>query len=157
MTDFFEWIVNWFGAFIAFGLMMLLMYIYEQIKYNNLKEKVMNIFYNWTKPRKNKVIHPTQEEELPQKRVVKEIRPFTQQEKDAVEKAVVVSASMRNSARFFITNGGSCFMPMDLSCPLQAGETINVEDISLIIWQKKGEADMITVTLKQYEHLINRE
>ena len=62
---------------------------------------------------------------------IKEERPFTQEEIDAVDKAIVVSAQYGNAVQFFMKNGGFTFIPLDSSSTLNAGDEVDIRKARL--------------------------
>lgn len=76
---------------------------------------------------------------------IKEERPFTQEEIDAVDKAIVVSAQYGYSVQFFMKNGGFTFIPLDSSSTLNAGDEVDIRKATLRIYEKDGEGDIYRV------------
>ena len=76
---------------------------------------------------------------------IKEERPFTQEEIDAVDKAIVVSAQYGNAVQFFMKNGGFTFIPLDSSSTLNAGDEVDIRKATLRTYEKDGEGDIYRV------------
>lgn len=73
---------------------------------------------------------------------IKEERPFTQEEIDAVDKAIVVAAQYGNSVQFFMKNGGFTFIPLDPVSTLNAGDEFDIKKATIRTYGKDGEGDI---------------
>lgn len=87
---------------------------------------------------------PTDKFEKP-KWTIKEERPFTHEEIDAVDKAIVVSTQYGNSVQFFMKNGGCTFIPLDSFSTLNAGDEFDFKKATIRIYGKDGEGDIYRV------------
>lgn len=122
--------------------------------------KSMHIFYTLRKlssnSKKDDEVHSDTNLNKPIRRIstdkskepkwtIKEERPFTQEEIDAIDKAIVVSAQYGNSVQFFMKNGGFTFIPLDSSSTLNAGDEVDIRKAILRTYEKDGEGDIYRV------------
>ena len=76
---------------------------------------------------------------------VKSERPFSQEEIDSVEKAVVVSSNYGNSVCFFMVGGGQTYIPLSQDSTKGVGEAVDLKAAKLLTLEKTGEADILRV------------
>jgi hypothetical protein len=124
------------------------------------KEKYQSLSTILNKPSDEK---PAKEEKATW--VLKDERPFTQEEIDAIDTAIVVSTvqpsrqvdrftrivqniqavNNERSVQFTMKSGGMTFIPLDNSSNLNAGELIDITKATLITLGKQGEGDIYRV------------
>jgi len=126
----------------------------EWIKSSNNKDKIdMHIFSALQRLKETGSMEPTQREnifdKLPKfvapKWEIKNERPFTQEEIDAIDTAIVVASNNGRSVQFTMKSGGMTFIPLDNSSNLNAGELIDITKATLITLGKQGEGDIYRV------------
>lgn len=76
---------------------------------------------------------------------VKNERPFTQEEINAVVQAVVVASQYGNSVQFTMRDSGLTFLPLDQNSALGTGELVDLTKATIITLSKSGEADIYRV------------
>lgn len=69
-------------------------------------------------------------------------RPFDDQEKSLIAKAVVVTSEYGLSCCFFMKSGDLYFQPMAKDCPATAGQELDVDKIQILTLSKTGEKDI---------------
>jgi len=104
------------------------------------KEKYQSLSTILNKPTDEK---PAKEEKATW--VLKDERPFTQEEIDAIDTAIVVASKNGRSVQFTMKSGGMTFIPLDNSSNLNAGELIDITKATLITLGKQGEGDIYRV------------
>jgi hypothetical protein len=126
----------------------------EWIKSSNNKDKIdMHIFSALQRLKETGSMEPTQREnifdKLPKfvapKWEIKNERPFTQEEIDAIDTAIVVASNNGRSVQFTMKSGGMTFIPLDNSSNLNACELIDITKATLITLGKQGEGDIYRV------------
>jgi len=145
---------------------------YGKIWINNSNDKIdMHIFSALQRLKETgSMTEPTQTknifERLPKiaapKWEIKDERPFTQEEIDAIDTAIVVGTiqpsrqvnkftrivqaiNNKRSVQFTLKGGGMTFIPLDDSSNLNAGEFIDIKKAKLITLGKHGEGDIYRV------------
>lgn len=78
---------------------------------------------------------------------VKEERPFSAEEINAVEKAIVVASEYGNSVCFMMVGGGMTFIPLDQNSNLGVGEVVDLPKAKLLTLSKDGEKDIYRVNI----------
>ena len=78
---------------------------------------------------------------------VKEERPFSEEEINAIEKATVVASQYGNSVCFMMIGGGMTFIPLDLNSNLGVGEVVDLQKAKLLTLSKDGEKDIYRVSI----------
>lgn len=76
---------------------------------------------------------------------IKNSRKFTQEEKNAVDAAVVTNSNYGLSVCFTMVGGGKTFIPLSRDSELTAGDNFPMENASLITLEKEGEDDILRV------------
>lgn len=76
---------------------------------------------------------------------IKESRPFSTQEIDAVKSAVIVASDFGNSVCFFMKAGGQTFIPLSITAKKGVGESVDLRNAKILTLTKSGEADIIRV------------
>ena len=120
---------------------MHIFYTLRKLSSNSKKDDEVYSDTNLNKPIRRM---PTDKSKEP-KWTIKEERPFTQEEIDAIDKAIVVSAQYGNSVQFFMKNGGFTFIPLDSSSTLNAGDEVDIRKATLRTYEKDGEGDIYRV------------
>ena len=75
------------------------------------------------------------------------VRPFTEEEIAAVERAEVVASQYGNSVCFFMNEGGQCYIPLDRESTLGVGESVDLHAAKLKTLSKQGEDDIMRVSI----------
>lgn len=78
---------------------------------------------------------------------VKEERPFTSEEINAVKEATVVPSQYGNSVCFMMVGGGMTFIPLDQNSTCGVGEVIDLQKAKLLTLSKDGEKDIYRVSI----------
>lgn len=78
---------------------------------------------------------------------VKEERPFTAEEINAINEATVVASQYGNSVCFMMVGGGMTFIPLDLNSNCGVGEVIDLHKAKLLTLSKEGEKDIYRVSI----------
>lgn len=83
----------------------------------------------------------------PDKWNVKEERPFSEEEINAIKEATVVSSQYGNSVSFMMVGGGITFIPLDQNSNLGVGEVVDLHKAKLLTLSKDGEKDIYRVSI----------
>lgn len=76
---------------------------------------------------------------------VKEERPFTAEEINAVQKAVVVANQYGKSICFYMKAGGQSYIPLTHNSEIGVGESVNVINLRLLTLTREGDNDIMRV------------
>ena len=74
-------------------------------------------------------------------------RNFSAEEINAVDSNVVVSSNYGLSVCFFMKSGGQTFIPLSTDATVGLGESVELQNASLITLSKQGESDIIRVSI----------
>lgn len=77
----------------------------------------------------------------------KDVRPFTQEEIDAVAKAIVVESNYGYSVCFMLKSGGQSYIPLEDDAPVAEGDTIDLSKAKVVTLEKAGEQDINRVRI----------
>lgn len=77
-------------------------------------------------------------------RVIEE-RPFTTEEIDAVQNAVVVANQYGKSVCFYMKAGGQSYIPLTHDSEIGVGESVNVINLQLLTLAREGDQDIMRV------------
>lgn len=69
-------------------------------------------------------------------------RPFTEEEKAKINKAIVVTSEYGLSCCFFMKSGELYFQPMSRDCQATAGEELDLDKIQIVTLSKTGAEDI---------------
>ena len=72
-------------------------------------------------------------------------RAFSAEEVDAVSNAVVVNSNYGLSVCFMMKSGGQTFIPLSNTSSKGVGETVDLNEATLVTLEKQGEADIVRV------------
>lgn len=78
---------------------------------------------------------------------VKDERPFSQAEKDAVINAETVASNYGISVQFTMKGGGLTFIPLSEESSLGVGEVVDLEKAALLTLEKSGANDIYRVKI----------
>lgn len=78
---------------------------------------------------------------------VKEERPFSEEEINAIKEAHVVPSQYGNSVCFMMIGGGVTFIPLDQNSNCGVGEVIDLHKAKLLTLSKDGEKDIYRVSI----------
>ena len=78
---------------------------------------------------------------------VKEIHQFTQEEKDAISQATVVPSQFGTSVCFVFVSGGKSYIPLEETSTLGIGESVDLDNVRIIILGKQDRADILRVRI----------
>ena len=76
---------------------------------------------------------------------VKEERPFTDEEINAVQNAVVVANQYGNSVCFYMKVGGQSYIPLTHDSEIGVGESVDVRNLQLLTLAREGDCDIMRV------------
>ena len=77
---------------------------------------------------------------------IKNERPFTQEEIDAVKNAVVIQSQYGKSVQFIMQEKEVAVdIPLDSSSALNIGDTIDMSSAIVLTLEKTGESDIIRI------------
>lgn len=79
--------------------------------------------------------------------VQKAARKFTDEEINAVEKAMVVDSQYGSSVCFLMKDGGQTFIPLSNTSSLSVGETVDLHNAELLTLGRAGEDDIYRVSI----------
>lgn len=77
----------------------------------------------------------------------KDVRSFTPEEIDSVEKAEVVESNFGLSVCLFMKTGGKSYVPLDRDSTKSIGDTVDLKAAQLVTLQKAGEEDIYRVRI----------
>ncbi len=77
--------------------------------------------------------------------VIKDERPFTQEEIAAVDSAMVVPCQNGFSVQFTLVSGGFTFIPLDHNSELCEGELVDLTKAKVVTLSKHGEGDIYRI------------
>ena len=72
-------------------------------------------------------------------------RAFSAEEVDAVSNAFVVNSNYGLSVCFMMKGGGQTFIPLSNTSSKGVGETVDLNEATLVTLEKQGEADIVRV------------
>ena len=72
-------------------------------------------------------------------------RAFSKEEIDSVESAKVVDSQYGLSVCFLMRSGGMTYIPLDQNSDKVTGDSVKLEEASLLTLSKRGEADIYRV------------
>ena len=72
-------------------------------------------------------------------------RAFSAEEVAAVSNAVVVNSNYGLSVCFMMKGGGQTFIPLSNTSSKGVGETVDLNEATLVTLEKQGEADIVRV------------
>ena len=72
-------------------------------------------------------------------------RAFSAEEIGAVSNAVVVNSNYGLSVCFMMKSGGQTFIPLSNTSSKGIGETVDLNEATLVTLEKQGEADIVRV------------
>jgi hypothetical protein len=72
-------------------------------------------------------------------------RAFSAEEVAAVSNAVVVNSNYGLSVCFMMKSGGQTFIPLSTTSSKGVGETVDLNEATLVTLEKQGEADIVRV------------
>ncbi len=72
-------------------------------------------------------------------------RAFSAEEVTAVSNAVVVNSNYGLSVCFMMKSGGQTFIPLSTTSSKGVGETVDLNEATLVTLEKQGEADIVRV------------
>lgn len=78
---------------------------------------------------------------------VTDSRDFSQEEQDAVARAVVVNSTYGLSVCFCMLGGGKTFIPLSINSTLTAGDTVDVSKAKLLTLSREGDDDINRVEI----------
>ena len=77
---------------------------------------------------------------------VSDSRPFSDEEKQCIERNEIVKSQYGNSVCFYLRDGGMCFIPCASDMKKGVGESIDLEKAKILTLSKKGEPDIMRVS-----------
>ncbi len=84
-------------------------------------------------------ISPNKESTHKEKWQIVERRPFTDEERNAVEKTIVVATEYGHSIHFFMKGGGQTFLPVSSECHVHVGQSVDLETAKIVVLSKGAE------------------
>lgn len=75
----------------------------------------------------------------------KEVRPFTQEEMDAVEYADIHSGDYGLAVCLHLKSGGKGYIPLDIDSDKEEGDTVDLSKASLVTLSREGDKDIYRV------------
>lgn len=68
-----------------------------------------------------------------------ERRPFTDDEKNAVERTNVVATKYGHSIHFFMKGGGQTYLPISSECHVHVGQSVDLDTAQIVVLSKGAE------------------
>lgn len=99
--------------------------------YRSIEINIMNIF--------------NQLQSYAGKYTLKSKRSFSDEEKSAVSRAETVTSEFGISVCFFMRNGSQKYIPMSTTTSIEAGETLDINKISILVLTKENGSDILRV------------
>lgn len=76
---------------------------------------------------------------------VKEERPFTAEEINAIQNAVVVANQYGKSVCFYMKAGGQSYIPLTHDSEIGVGESVDIRNLHLLTLAREGDCDIMRV------------
>ena len=76
---------------------------------------------------------------------LKSKRSFSDEEKSAVSRAETVTSEFGISVCFFMKNGAQKYIPLSTTTPVEAGETLDINKIQILVLSKENGSDILRV------------